>query len=289
MKFSIIGGDMRQAWLAKHLADDGNSVAVFGLDAEDGSAAIRRAESVSDAVKNSEYVILPLPAADGEGNINAPMFDGKIPAEEVLDAVTQSQTVFAGRIEGMLENAVKKRGLRAIDYFAREELAVKNAGATAEGAVQILLEEMPTVLTGARVLVVGFGRIGKLLSMKLRAMGADVTVSARRFSDFAWIEEMGYRSADTRRLAGNAGKFDAIVNTVPAGVIDDRVLEHVRKDCLMLDLASKPGGIDFDAAARRGIKVIWALSLPGKVAPETSGMAIRDTIYNIVKELECAD
>ena len=31
-------------------------------------------------------------------------------------------------------------------------------------------------------------------------------------------------------------------------ILDDEILAKVKKDALIIDLASKPGGIDFDAA-----------------------------------------
>jgi dipicolinate synthase subunit A len=76
-----------------------------------------------------------------------------------------------------------------------------------------------------------------------------------------------------------------VVNTVPARVLDETHLAELAPGALVIDLASRPGGVDFEAAAALGVKVIWALSLPGKVAPVTSGKNIRDTIYNILQEL----
>jgi dipicolinate synthase subunit A len=53
---------------------------------------------------------------------------------------------------------------------------------------------------------------------------------------------------------------------------------------LVIDLASKPGGVDFEYAQYKGIKTIHALSLPGKVAPVTTAMYMETVIYNIIKE-----
>ena len=79
--------------------------------------------------------------------------------------------------------------------------------------------------------------------------------------------------------------MDIIFNTIPSLILNDEILTKVKKDALIIDLASKPGGIDFDAAKSYGLKVIWALSLPGKIAPVSSGAIIKDTIMNIIKEL----
>ena len=90
----------------------------------------------------------------------------------------------------------------------------------------------------------------------------------------------------TGDLSGCAGDFDVIFNTVPAEVLDRNVLEQIPDDTLIIDLASKPGGVDFSAAKELGKKVIWALSLPGKTAPITSGRIIKETILNMLCEME---
>ena len=113
-----------------------------------------------------------------------------------------------------------------------------------------------------------------------------MTVSARSFRDLAWIEAYGYCAEHTDQLAGWLCSYDLIINTVPAQVLGEAALEDVSSDCLIIDLASRPGGVDFESAAALGLKVIWALSLPGKVAPLSSGQIIRDTVYHILQEAE---
>ena len=95
---------------------------------------------------------------------------------------------------------------------------------------------------------------------------------------------MGLGTEHLAQLAGWLCGYDLIVNTVPAQVLGRLELEDVKEDCLILDLASKPGGVDLRAAGELGLTVIWALSLPGKVAPVTAGAAIKSTIYNMLQE-----
>ena len=177
------------------------------------------------------------------------------------------------------------RGLTLHDYFAREELAVANAVPTAEGAIQIAMEELPITIHGARALVIGYGRLGRALSQRLAALGAKVSVAARKYADLAWAESCGYGIEHTGQLEGWLCCYDLVVNTVPARVLDRKGLEDHQSGCLVIDLASKPGGVDLEAAAQLGVKVVWALSLPGKVAPVTAGRSIKTTIYNILHEL----
>ena len=172
------------------------------------------------------------------------------------------------------------------DYFAREELEIANAVPTVEGAIQIAMEELPTTLFGIRALVLGFGRLGKLLAHRLKGLGANVTVAARSYGDLAWIEAYGYQSERMEQLDGWLGGYQMVINTVPARVLDRARLADLDEGTLVIDLASKPGGVDRKAADRLGRQVIWALSLPGKVAPVTAGGAIRSTIYNMLHELD---
>ena len=146
------------------------------------------------------------------------------------------------------------------------------------------MEETDACILGLRVLVIGYGRIGKLTAHRLRAMGANVTVSARKCADIAWIRAMGYTPAETGALEDVLESFDAVVNTVPATVLDEARLMRLRQDCVCIDLASKPGGLDFAAASRLGLRAVWALGLPGEVAPRAAAAAIREAVYNILRE-----
>ena len=161
---------------------------------------------------------------------------------------------------------------------------IANTVPTAEGAIQIAMEELATTIFGLKVLVIGYGRISKVLSRLLHSMGARVTVAARKFSDLAWIEASGYIPAHTNDLGKAIEGSQLIINTAPAAILNEELLKRVQKGCLLIDLASKPGGIDFSTANRLGLKAIWALSLPGKVAPISAGKIIFDTMQNIERE-----
>lgn len=284
MNFWVLGGDLRQVKLAKLLTEDGHCVQTYAMERRPELDAL----SGSDTLRGIEYadcVLLPLPVAAEDGMLNAPLSDRKLPVQTVLDTLQPGQIVCAGRVSPELVQYAEGRELRLRDYFAREELEIKNAVPTAEGAIQIAMEELPTTLFGTRVLVIGFGRLGKLLAHRLKGMGARVTVSARSFGDLAWIESYGYCPEHTDQLDGWLGGYQLVINTVPALVLDGARLRDLDSGTVVIDLASSPGGVDFDAAAELGIKVIWALSLPGKVAPVTSGKIIRDTVYHILQEI----
>ncbi len=136
----------------------------------------------------------------------------------------------------------------------------------------------------ARALVLGYGRVGQLTAHRLSALGARVTVAARRYDALAWAEAYGHDALHLGELSGYLCGFDLVVNTVPSRVLPRELLAQLKGGCLVIDLASKPGGVDFQSAAELGVRCVWALSLPGKVAPVSAGQAIRDTVYNMLRE-----
>lgn len=190
---------------------------------------------------------------------------------DILHAVESGQIVFGGMLGEREKQYLKHRGIEAFDYFAREELTVRNAVATAEGVLQIVIEELPITVHGSHALVTGFGRTSKTICALLRSLGAQVTVAARKQADLAWAQVEGMHGVFYEELPAYAGGFDYVVNTVPALVLGGQVLEKLQADCLLVEIASAPGGIDLEAAQARGLKVIKASSLPGKVAPKTAG------------------
>lgn len=285
LSFWVVGGDLRQVKLAQLLQEDGHTVQTYGMEHRPDPGALPGSDTMK-GMEQADCVVLPLPVTVENGILNAPLSDLRIPVEELLGGLQAGQLVCAGRVTPAMRVLAERRHLILRDYFEREELAVANAVPTAEGAIQIAMEELPTTLFGLRVLVIGFGRLGKVLAHRLHGLGAQVTVSARNYGDLAWIEAYGYRSEHTGQLTGWLSAYDLIINTVPARVLDLPQLLDLKEDCLVIDLASKPGGVNFKAAAQLGTKVIWALSLPGKAAPVTSGQIIRDTVYHILQELE---
>ena len=148
------------------------------------------------------------------------------------------------------------------------------------------MEETEITLHGSNILVLGFGRVGKILAKMLDGIGAKVDCEARRDEPLAWIKAYGYNPVRLEDIDKNLGKYDTIINTVPSILLDEERLKLLKKQCLIIDLASTPGGVDKKAAKELGIKLVWALSLPGKVAPATSAEYIKETVYNIINEMK---
>ncbi len=278
----VIGGDLRQAKLAELLQNDGHSVHTYALDcAPEMPCSL---ESTLSDINLADCVIFPLPISGDGILLNAPLSKETHPLSLFFPFLRPKQILCAGKVDVHTHSMAQEHGLELHDYFAREELAVANSVPTVEGALQIAMEELPITLHGCRALVIGYGRLGKLMSQRLHVLGAKVSVSARKWADLTWAEAYGYGVEQTNFLDGWLCGYDLIVNTVPAQILTEPRLAELKPGCLVIDLASKPGGVDLDAARKLGVRVIWALSLPGKVAPVSAGKAIRDTVYNILRE-----
>ncbi len=284
INFLIAGGDLRQVYTAKALSQEYNVYALGLSKNHINTDKINLIENIDDVPYEVDHIILPLPVSQDGKYINAPFSSRKIAASELIPHIKNGGIVFGGKFDDASRKIFINSGIETIDYFDREELNVLNAVPTAEGAVQIAMEETASTIYGQNILITGFGRISKVLIKILNGMGANVTVTARKYSDLAWAEIYGCKSVHTSSLHECIDKFDIIFNTVPAVLFDEYMLNKLRKDTLMIDLASKPGGVDFDIAGKLGLKVIWALSLPGKVAPVSSGEIIAGTVLNILKE-----
>ncbi|WHH58988.1 dipicolinate synthase subunit DpsA [Petroclostridium sp. X23] len=283
--FSVIGGDLRQVKMANGLAQDGYDVKAFGFNNIEFHPSIIQVNSIQEAIDGADVIIAPLPCTLDNETVNAPFYDEKIFYKDLFKKISKNQLFVGGKLGEKINNLAKVYNIYVVDYFEREELTVLNAIPTAEGAIQIAMEEMPITIHSSNCLILGYGRIGRILSKMLWGLGANVTVEARKYEDLAWIKSFGYNGIHLNELTTVIGDYDVIFNTIPSVVLDTDILSKIDKECLVIDLASKPGGVDFEMARNIGIKTIWALSLPGKVAPNTAGDIIKDTIFNIIYEL----
>ena len=251
-RFLFIGGDGRMGYAAEYLN--------------------KKRECTFDSEGAFDAAVLPLPV---KPDFDLSLLDGK---------VKRGGRVFAGGSFPALEEYCAEHGLTLHNYLAREELQVLNAVPTAEGAVEIMIRELDITLWGAKVLITGFGRIGEVMARMLAALGSRVTVCARRPEQLAKAEGMGCDTATfSEELDGLLPCFDAVINTVPAVVLDEKRLLLMKKGCLIVDLASEAGTA---VGKQTGAKIIHALSLPGKTAPVTAGKIIGKTIENIIREEE---
>ena len=279
IKLALLGGDARQGCLARFLADHGFETAAWG-DSGCIGGAVRCRDPVS-AMASAAAVILPLPATLDGVTLNSEN-EERIKLNKILEYA--DVPFFGGKLSESFRLAASARKRKVIDYFETESLQIKNALPTAEGAISIAMQNLKRTLVGARAAVIGYGRIGKTLADLLLRLGARVTVAARNEQQLAYAQIAG---AKTVRIGSDSSslklpdEYDVIFNTVPAGLFDAAQIGKLPESTLLIDLASPPGGVDFAAAKEAGIRAIWALSLPGRYAPEDAGRIIGETLLEL--------
>ena len=273
MKFQIIGGDLRAVCLAKQLEGERNEVTAFALDKAEGI------KKIGDIEKADCYV-LPLPVEGRKaGKLNAPLSDREHSLSDILFDIPDGSLVLGGKMKSL----TGCRGLEMHDYMQRPSFIIGNAALTAEAAIWLLMNELETALYGKRVLVIGYGRIGRILSSRLKAMNVHVGVMSRNPDARAIAGALGYSPVSPKE--GIDG-FDLIINTAPGPVLPEGALAQLKKDCVLLELASSPGGIDKAEAERNGRRFIAAPGLPGKYSPQSAAELIYEAITEILKERE---
>ena len=280
--FGIIGGDKRQLYCARSIAQDGYGVLLYGFDEfEPGKEMAMVPNCDLRSAADADAVILPMPLSKDGKNLYAPYSSDNIQFGEVTALIGNKKPVFCG-INGSLAPE-KTAGLYLRRYSDCEDFAVANAVPTAEGAIEIAMKEYSGTINGSKCLVAGYGRCGKVLAAMLKGMYADVTVYARKSSDRAAANAVGMKTVSD---LSEDNEYELIFNTVPAPVFSAQILAKIANDAIMIDLASLPGGVDDEAAKRLNIKVIHALSLPGKAAPKTAGIIIKNAVYHMLEDDE---
>ncbi len=276
-KIAVIGGDKRLFYLAGELNADGFSVTAVGN--EGGTS------DIDGALENADAAVLPFPVSPDGVYLNSPC-GGEIRLSYLFAKIREHgvKRVFGGAVSGAVSKMAESYGIFVCDYGKMETVALKNALCTSEGAIQIGLEKLPVTLHSSPITVLGYGRIGRILSCQLKALGAKVSAVARKSEDIAKMQIDGIKPYYFKDLREAVSGSVLIYNTVPFPVIDLDLLSSIKNSPLIIDLASAPGGVDRDSAKALGINVIWALSLPGKVAPKTAALIIKEEILRVLSE-----
>lgn len=267
MTFTLLGGDLRSVHLCRRLMQDGYKVQCFGLELSDAPKSCH-CDSLAAALQDTDCVILPIPTADGT-LLRAPYSCAPISSDAVAEALPKNVPVFGSG----------KCPFPITDLTAIETMAVGNAALTAQAALLLILQNTPQLLEGQHVLILGAGRIGTLLALQLKALGAEVTVTSRSPERQAWCAAMGMDTAHTHKLTHILPTQEIVVNTIPTAVLGRAELSRLPHQALLLELASLPGGFDGAQAEALGLTAVIGRGLPGKYTPVGAADIIAETIY----------
>lgn len=281
----ILGGDLRIINLAKMFANDGHNVYTYGLEKADFSKDnIIRCKAFTEFSERCNVIISAIPFSKDGVCINSPFSNIEITVEETLQKLKDKELI-AGAISDKIKALANENKIDIIDLMQIESFTIMNIIPTVEGAIQVAMENTDFTMYNSNCLVLGFGRIGKLLCKRLKEFGATVYCMARKEKDLAWIKTLGYNEVYIENLEENLENKDIIFNTVPSIVLYDsklKILKEKSAKCSIIELASKPGGVDLEGAKKYGTKIINAQGLPGKVAPYSAAEYIKETLEKIL-------
>ncbi len=263
--FAIVEGDKRTARMAVVLAEKGYNVVCFGTVESPADNKIYHARTLQDAIGNAPVIICGIPFQK-DGYLYSEKEITPIPLTELQRMLRKYHKVFGGVIPEDFKALCEKRKICCYDFMQEEPLTILNAVATAEGAILEALLHKDTQLHLSRTLVLGYGRCGKVLADKLKGLSALVTVGSSQPSELASASSLGFHTINLSDLPQKAGHFEYVFNTIPATVLTKTCLENVRKDCLIIDIASNRIGVDYEAAAGLKRQALFCPGLPGKYA-----------------------
>ncbi|HLS10335.1 dipicolinic acid synthetase subunit A [Lentibacillus sp.] len=278
---AVIGGDARYLELIRQLqALPEMTISLIGFDKlEQGFTGLNQIDLADLDQGTLDAVILPITGSNQEGYVETVFSDQTVQlTDDWFEGLGDNTVVFTGISNDYLDKACEKANVKLIPLLNRDDVAIYNSIPTAEGMIMMAIEHTDYTIHSSRVIVVGFGRVGNTVANKFAALGAKVSVCAKSIMDLARITELGHTAIPFDQLHEHTRDCDLLINTVPAQVVTKDAIQHLPPHGIIFDLASKPGGTDFDYAKQRGIKAILAKSLPGIVAPKTAGKILADVI-----------
>lgn len=237
--------------------------------------------SCSTNIDEADCIVTPIPFTKDGVYISGE----RLKIVDLIDMLSKSNKILiSGSINEESRKKMKEKNICFYDLMNFEEFSIMNAIATSEGAIKKAIEMTDFTLNNSNILILGYGRIGKILANNLSGFGAKIYCEARKKKDIALIKSMGYNDIDLSNLDTFLPDMDIIFNTIPHMILDKRRIELLKSNVCVIDLASKPGGVDFEYASQRKVNLCWYLTIPSKDSPYSAAMYIKDIIYDILGE-----
>lgn len=267
---AIIGGDIRQIYMAQFFKIHGCSVITYGLSHPMIKDICKQGVSLKETLKSSNILVSAIPFSKDGTFITSLSSSSDLKLESFMGYMEQRHCLFAGMIPARVAASCQAAHIPCYDFMADDSLAISNGIATAEGAIMEAISKGTGNLHKASVLVLGFGRCSKVLAHKLSGLDAKVSIGARKASDLALADAFGYDTCHLSSLSEKIGAYDYIFNTIPSIVLPEKLLCLISQEAVIVDIASAPGGLDYNAAKKLGLNTSHFLGIPGKVAPRAS-------------------
>ena len=281
----IVGGDVRQIEVAKIIREKGAKVSLVGFtQVSDDSIEMIKCGFQEIDYSQVDAILVPVSGLDHDGKVEARYSDEEISlTKKHLENTPDHCVIYTGVKTPYLTKLMETTGRNVVPMFARDDMAILNSIPTAEGTLKVAIEHTDFMIHGSKVMVLGYGRVGKTIARLFAAVGAKVLVGARKEADLARIIEVGLTPFQLKDLRDEVNHVDICINTIPHMVLTPEVLDKMNRDSLIIDVASRPGGTDFEYAKEKGIKALLELGIPGKVAPKSAGAIIAKVLMDLLE------
>lgn len=279
----IFGGDQRQVYMAAEFLQKGYRVFTYRIAEPIDHENCISLHSLKDLFSQCNLIIGPIPLTRDLVSV-ASTNTSELTASNLANLLTKEHFLIGGMIPSQLAGICTNKGIPYYDLMKNEKIAILNAIATAEGTIMEAIQNSDQNLHGSSCLVLGYGRCAKVLAAKLKALDAKVTVAARSEEALAYAQAAGLEVISFYKMKALLPSFEFIFNTIPSIVLDKSCLDLVRPNVTIIDIASAPGGIDYEYAMHKKLKAKLCLGLPGKVAPKASANILVNEIITLVKE-----
>lgn len=283
INIGIFGGDKRQVYIALSLLDKGYNVYTYRLVDQIVHENHTRVRGLDELMSKCRILVGPIPLTKDLVSISSNATDVSS-NKTIAHYLNKEHMLIGGVIPADIQKLCNAKGIFCYDLMKSDKIAIMNAIATAEGTIMEAIKSSDRNLHKSKCLVLGYGRCGKVLAAKLKGLDASVTVAARCEDDLAYAQAAGFSTVSLVNMKELLPSFHFIFNTIPSLILHQEYLELVSPDVVIIDIASAPGGVDFEYALNHGINAKLCLGLPGKVAPRTSADILVTEIEALVKE-----
>ncbi|MNI43396.1 Dipicolinate synthase subunit A [compost metagenome] len=283
---AFMGGDARQLEVIQKFTELDATVTLIGFDnLQRQFNGVLNAKLTPDLLRTMDALILPAVGTDEAGQVDS-IFSTEemILTDEHISSLPSHAKVYTGMAKSYLKKLCAQHSIQVVELFDRDDVAIYNSIPTAEGALMMAIQNTDITIHGSMSMVLGFGRTGFTMAKTLQGLGAQVKVGVRKPEHYARVWEMGFHPFYTRDLYEEVGNIDLLFNTIPTMIVTAQVITNIPHRAVIIDLASKPGGVDFRFAEKRGVKAMLAPGLPGIVAPKTAGRIMANTLSQLIQD-----
>ena len=280
----IIGGDMRQVYMSEYLAGNNLNVYTYNLASNIENVNIHPVSSLDEAIDNSRIIILPIPVTNNHQNIFSKNQSDDMLLKNFYKKINKKHFIFGGCFPHNLILECKERDIFYHDFMSDEATSLLNAIATAEGSIMKAISKSVYNIHGNNSLIIGYGKCGCVLADKLKGLGSKCFVAARSYNALCKANSNAIESFYINDLSDKILEFKFIFNTVPSCILTPEILDLVSKETVIIDIASYPGGVDFDYAASIGLNAELFGGIPGKVSPKSSAQILANKILSFYSQ-----